>query len=518
MEAKRNKLIVIIAVVVLLLGGGMYSGYAFFDMFKSNKTIYLEAEAKQMEKVSQSLDEYNKYLAPYLEGAVDQKMEVSNLNVDMEMPDQESKQVMGLVKDSKLVIESKSDVKSNINYGKVDVHVKNNNLIGVEFFYDNDKVGFGVPAIYNKYGYFNWKDKKVMEQKYGLTDLPEKVHSQKEYMELLQLKKEELQPILQEYAKLYADSIQDKQVSVNKNATFEENGTKVSAKEITVTFTPEEYKQLVKKFAAQISQDQKLHDFLYARYQKLAELMAAQGAGDEFPKLTKEEFKKKFSTLKEDVDREMKDAHLGDGVKMVVYVDKSDTILSRSIEVNDKKAGEKAVLKIATFQDKEQKDRTAVTLTVNEANGKEDKISVVYVTKKEGNKENQDVTIALDSKNDPDMPSMTLGWKGTVTANEKDKTRIADYKVELKGPQNDPTMPKNISFDLKSQEKFLNTGAVKLPELNAQNSINIATVNDQQMMQIQQEIQMGAMQFMQKNAQLFQELGIMPPMGAPAMQ
>jgi hypothetical protein len=70
-------------------------------------------------------------------------------------------------------------------------------------------------------------------------------------------------------------------------------------------------------------------------------------------------------------------------------------------------------------------------------------------------------------------------------------------------------MPKKISLDMKSNEKF-NVAGVKLPELNAQNSINLATMTDQQMMQIQQEIQQGSMQFMMKNMALFQQLGIIP--------
>ncbi|GEN35673.1 DUF6583 family protein [Aneurinibacillus danicus] len=544
----RGKMPLILVLVVLLVAaGGLYSAYAFFDVFKSDKTVYLEAEAKEMQNFSEMIEEYNQkyneYAKPYLEGAVEQKIELSNLTVDMQTTDPQEAKIMEIVKDAKVVVESKMDDKNKKNFLKADVNIKNNNVIGVEFFYDAEKLGFGVPALYNKYGYFNWKDKAVIEQKYGIPGIPESIPSQKEYLDLIQIPKEELQPIMREYAMLYADSIQNDQVSVKKNATFEEAGVKMDAKEITVTFTPEQYKQLMKKMADKISKDQKLQDLLYPRYQKLAELTAS-GSPEDLPKLSKEEFKKKFAEFKEEADRSIDNGEYGDGIKMIVYADKEDNILSRTIEMNDTKSGDKNTLKLVSFQDKENKDHVVFDVNTKKSDNMEEKVNIAYVNKKEGenckgnvkftvvdktgsstltdvvaeadfamtkegNKQNQDVKVKINDNESGQSEPIVLSWKGTVTNNDKDKTRIADYKVEMSGPQDDPTMPKKISLDMKSNEKF-NVAGVKLPELNAQNSINLATMTDQQMMQIQQEIQQGSMQFMMKNMALFQQLGIIP--------
>lgn len=544
----RGKMPLILVLVVLLVAaGGLYSAYAFFDVFKSDKTVYLEAEAKEMQNFSEMIEEYNQkyneYAKPYLEGAVEQKIELSNLTVDMQTTDPQEAKIMEIVKDAKVVVESKMDDKNKKNFLKADVNIKNNNVIGVEFFYDAEKLGFGVPALYNKYGYFNWKDKAVIEQKYGIPGIPESIPSQKEYLDLIQIPKEELQPIMREYAMLYADSIQNDQVSVKKNATFEEAGVKMDAKEITVTFTPEQYKQLMKKMADKISKDQKLQDLLYPRYQKLAELTAS-GSPEDLPKLSKEEFKKKFAEFKEEADRSIDNGEYGDGIKMIVYADKEDNILSRTIEMNDTKSGDKNTLKLVSFQDKENKDHVVFDVNTKKSDNMEEKVNIAYVNKKEGenckgnvkftvvdktgsstltdvvaeadfamtkegNKQNQDVKVKINDNESGQSEPIVLSWKGTVTNNDKDKMRIADYKVEMSGPQDDPTMPKKISLDMKSNEKF-NVAGVKLPELNAQNSINLATMTDQQMMQIQQEIQQGSMQFMMKNMALFQQLGIIP--------
>jgi len=544
----RGKMPLILVLVVLLVAaGGLYSAYAFFDVFKSDKTVYLEAEAKEMQNFSEMIEEYNQkyneYAKPYLEGAVEQKIELSNLTVDMQTTDPQEAKIMEIVKDAKVVVESKMDDKNKKNFLKADVNIKNNNVIGVEFFYDAEKLGFGVPALYNKYGYFNWKDKAVIEQKYGIPGIPESIPSQKEYLDLIQIPKEELQPIMREYAMLYADSIQNDQVSVKKNATFEEAGVKMDAKEITVTFTPEQYKQLMKKIVDKISKDQKLQDLLYPRYQKLAELTAS-GSPEDLPKLSKEEFKKKFAEFKEEADRSIDNGEYGDGIKMIVYADKEDNILSRTIEMNDTKSGDKNTLKLVSFQDKENKDHVVFDVNTKKSDNMEEKVNIAYVNKKEGenckgnvkftvvdktgsstltdvvaeadfamtkegNKQNQDVKVKINDNESGQSEPIVLSWKGTVTNNDKDKMRIADYKVEMSGPQDDPTMPKKISLDMKSNEKF-NVAGVKLPELNAQNSINLATMTDQQMMQIQQEIQQGSMQFMMKNMALFQQLGIIP--------
>ncbi|MED0675385.1 DUF6583 family protein [Aneurinibacillus thermoaerophilus] len=550
-KKKSKKSVIIAVVVVLLVAFGAYFAYAFFDVFKSNKTIYLEAEAKEMNNLSKKVEEYNKqyneYIAPYLEGAVEQKMEISNLNIDMEVPDPQVQKVMDLLKDSKLIMESKMDDTNKKNYVKVNFNVKNSNLIGAEFFYDAEKLAFGAPALYNKYGYFNWKDKAVIKQKYDM-DIPDKIPSQKEYVELIQIPSKELKPIIREYAKLYADSIKDEQVSVKKGATFEENGVKLAAREITVTFTPEQYKQLMKNIVEKISKDEKLQDLLYPRYQKLVELTGSGRSEEDLPKLSKEEFKKKFAEFKEETDRSLNKADFGDGVKMIVYVDRNDNILSRTIEFNNKNAGQKDVLKLASFQDNEKQDRVVFNVSSTKSGDRESIFTITYVNKKDGdnskgnvklnvtekmgntpmsdfkadadftlakdgNKENQDVNIKLYVNGNNTDP-IALAWKGATTENDKDKTRAADYKVEINLPKNDPTMPptmpKKIGFTIKNDEKF-DVGEVKLPALGVQNSINLATLTDQQMMQIQQEIQSSVGQYVMKNMQLFQQLGIMPP-------
>jgi hypothetical protein len=69
-------------------------------------------------------------------------------------------------------------------------------------------------------------------------------------------------------------------------------------------------------------------------------------------------------------------------------------------------------------------------------------------------------------------------------------------------------MPISVGFHLSGTEELISE--VKLPDLTPSNSINVGTMTDSEMMQVQQEVMLSAQQFMLTNMHLFQELGLMP--------
>ncbi|BAU26395.1 hypothetical protein DFP93_11451 [Aneurinibacillus soli] len=515
MEAnKKTKALGVGVAAAVLVAGGAYVAYAKFDLFKSPRMMYLEAEAQSMSEVSKKLDkaskEYNEAIDASVKGTTSQDIEISNLILDMAMPDPQIQKALDLAKDSKIVISSSADGPNNKGAGKLDIFINKSNLVGAEFFYDKEKLGFGVPAIYNKYGYYNYKDKAIVEQRFGQMGLPDHVPNNKEYMEVFRIPNEELKPILADYAKLYAESIKDQQVTVKKGATLEADGVKQSGKELTVTFTAEEYKQLMKKFTDKISKDEKLQDLLYARYDKLVELMKQNAPDESIPKLTKEEFKKKFSEFKTEADREIDKKDAGSGVKMVVFVDSDDHILRRTITTDNKSKDKNVIITIDSYENKDGRDRNSFEFVGKDAKGEDIKINITNLMKEESSKKDQEFTVWAKGKENGRPSGMTLSVKGTTTKNDKDKSTTEDAKVELAMDMNDPTIPKKLTFNMKSTQKL--NGEVKIPALDAGNSVNLAIVTDADLMKIQQEIQLGGQQFMIKNMQLFQQLGLMPGM------
>ncbi|WCN37992.1 DUF6583 family protein [Aneurinibacillus uraniidurans] len=506
MEAKKKKALGIGVAAAVLVAGGSYVAYAKFDMFKSPRMMYLEAEAQNMSEVSKKIDkvskEYNEVVDASVKGTTSQDIEISNLILDMAAPDPQVQKVLDLAKDSKIVIHSDADGANDKGTGKVDLFINKSNLIGAEFFYDKEKLGFGVPAIYNKYGYYNYKDKALVEQKFGQVGLPDRMPSNKDYLDILRIPNEELKPILADYAKLYAESIQDKQVTVKKGATFEADGVKKSGKELTVTFTADEYKQLMKKLVDKVSKDEKLQDLLYVRYDKLVELTKQNAPNESIKKMTKEEFKQKFAEFKKETDLDIDKADVGSGVKMVVFADSDDHILRRTITKEGKSKDENVVITIDNYKNKEGREHSSFEFAGKDEQGEDVKMNIVSLTKEEGGKTDRDLTFSVKAEENGRPIDMTLSVKGATTKNDKDKSKIGDMKVELAMDKNDPTMPKKLTFNVKSTQKL--SGEVKIPALSAGNSVNLATVTDADLMKIQQEIQLGAQQFMIKNMQLFQ--------------
>ncbi len=64
-------------------------------------------------------------------------------------------------------------------------------------------------------------------------------------------------------------------------------------------------------------------------------------------------------------------------------------------------------------------------------------------------------------------------------------------------------MPKGISLKMKSKQEF--GKALEIPAMTADNALNLATMTDEQMMEVQQEAGAAAEKFMAENAELVQQ-------------
>ena len=81
-----KKTLLVIGAAGIAVLGGLGTAYAKLDLFKSAKTVYLEAEANNFaqlsDDISQSFNEYEEYIKPYLEKPVHSTTELSQITVD----------------------------------------------------------------------------------------------------------------------------------------------------------------------------------------------------------------------------------------------------------------------------------------------------------------------------------------------------------------------------------------------------------------------------------------------------
>ncbi|MED1822153.1 DUF6583 family protein [Brevibacillus agri] len=530
---KKPLLIAGAAAVVIL--GGLGTAYAKFDLFKSAKTIYLQSEAESMLKFSSDMSkaygEYEDYMKPYLDKPVHSTTELSDITVDAALPDPQAQKVLELLKSAKIVMQSNIDEQKNQQQGNFEVHLKDKKLATIEYFLNDTQFGFRLPEFYSKYGYMDLKDRDALNQKFG-QELPKRFLTYRDLMEAVRISQDEVKSTLTPYAMLYAESIKDSQVTINKDASFTEEGFKESAREITVTFTEEEAKALATKLAEKAKADQKLFDLIYTRYHNVSTLMADSGYAVE--EISKEEFKKNYDQGFDDLLKDINDSttESKEQLKMVVLVDGDHQILSRKLMFTGKDNKEEQLFfsgiayqkgadrfyRYALHNPEDPKNgELSYTYKATEQNGKTNgKLSVMVkdneqpaldlATTFESVKEGQKVTgkydfalVVADEYSEP----VALNGNITVSETTTDNGRDSDGSVKINFDNPTPDMPKGFSLKVKSKQEF--GKALEIPAMTADNAINLANLTDEQMMEIQQEAGTAAQKFMQENAELVQQ-------------
>ncbi|GED71487.1 hypothetical protein BRE01_51890 [Brevibacillus reuszeri] len=529
---KKTLLIAGAAVVVVL--GGLGTAYAKFDLFKSAKSVYLQSEAESMMKfsadASKAYGEYEAYMKPYLEKPVHSTTELSEITVDATIPDPQAQKILDMLKSAKLVMQSNIDEQKNQQSGNFEVHLQDKKLATIEYFLNDTLMGFRLPEFYSKYGYIDLKDRDAVKEKLG-EELPKRFLTYRDLYTAVAIKEDEVKSIVTPYAMLYASNIKDSQVTMNKEASFSEEGLQANVRELTVTFNQEEATTLVKQLAEKAKADEKLFDLIYSRYHNVSTLMKDSGYPVE--EISKDEFKKNYDKSFDDLlaDITQTDKNSKDQIKMVVLVDGDHQILSRKLIVNEDNKDDTIWTSVAYSKGADTYYR--YTLNAPEE-GKEGELSFTYKATEQNGKKAGKVDILIKETKDPVLDFSTTF---EVTKQDKKETGVYDFKLvaedeysaqpitlsgnvtlsetatengrdsegSIKFNFDNPTpdMPKGVSMKLKSKQEF--GKALEIPAMSEANAINLATITDQQMMEIQQEAGMALEKFMAENEALVQQ-------------
>ncbi|MBO8172959.1 MAG: hypothetical protein H0Z33_13850 [Bacillaceae bacterium] len=524
-KKRTNRTVLILVVVVLVLAASAFFAYARLDVFKSPKMIYLESEYKTLKNTSDLVsDTYGEYFAglirPYTEESVHSTMEVS-ASAELEGLMPQEQQILNLLKEGKLVIESQADQANKKQYAKTTLLLQEEPLIDLEFAVDQDKMYVGAPMIYPKYALFDLTQSQKLEEK-GITGLPTRYVTYQDWVDAIKVSDEEWKPILNDYAKWYKDQLKDSQFTMNKESSVEIDGQTYEARNITLTFTEEEWKQFLTSFTETWTSDERLLSLLYSRYENVHKLLEDSGV-EGLTKMTEAEWKENIATLRSDTIAEIEGIELADDVKIVMYIDGSDRILSRQFfaTIPDNQKGEQAIeLRIDTVE--KGKDEVDLWLSLS-TKGAEDAFTILYdehlapvETGKKGtfNLELKDQTrtylksdgdILLEDETgklestfnleffDEFQGNGTLSGDISIIPNQADNTR--ESQVHLVMASND--LPGQIELDLKQKDTF--DKPVELPEFTADNTVDIAALTPEESMMFQQEITQAAFIFYQQN-------------------
>lgn len=537
---KSKKMMLGIGAAVVVVLAGLGTAYAKLDLFKSAKTIYLQAEATSMmqlsDQVSTAYAEYDAYMKPYLEQPVHTTTEISDFVLDAYIPDPSAQAVLDLLSSAKVVMDANVDEKNQLQSGKVELHLNGSPLTSLEYFQKDTQFGFSLPDFYSKYFYADLKDRDTLEANFG-EGLPKRFVTTGDFYEAVKLDSSEVKSLLTPYALLYAGSVKDSQVSMNDAATFNVEGYETKAKEITVSFTQEEASALLTEIAEKAKADEALLTFLYTRYSNLATLM--DDSGYPVNALSQEEFKKQYDQFFADMIEEVKvGTPTQEQLKMVVMVDSNYHILSRKLYFTGEQGNEEQVLwnSVAftngadtyhrySVHDPENWDSNEITFTykATEQDGKTNgtmsflfveadephlDLTSTFEATKQDKQENTTYSFTLSVLDDTIGEQMSLSGDITANVTNTESGRQSTADVTINFDQATPDMPQGISLKVNATEEF--GKPLEIPTISADNSVNLATLDDMQMMEIEQEVGMNLQQFMMNNAALFEEFMMMP--------
>ncbi|MFZ5753427.1 MAG: hypothetical protein ACOY3J_04240 [Bacillota bacterium] len=538
-SSKKRNILIAVLLAVFLFAGSAY-GYFVHDLFKSPKQIYLEAEGKHLSQLVKTWGEsydwyYKEYVKPYLENPVRSTVEISAGIKGLELPDPNLWILLDILEKSKIIAESFVDEKNQQYYTKFDVALEGNKLIGFETFVDKTKFGFGVPLIYNKYAVVDLKDRDKLKEKFGVTALPKKILTYNDVLDAFRIPKEEREALFEDYAKLYVDSLKKTQVTMQKG-TFPEGNMKINTRILTISFTEAEIADLMKKMADKMAEDEKLLNLVYTKQKSIIKLMDDAGydlAALGIKEKEKSEIKGMLQEFSKNIHDGLKDLKLADGVKMVLYIDGKDNILEREVTFGN--ANDKTVIKTARWVDASKQENGLFVVSGGEQ-GKSGELKAAYTKKpidsktkkgtfsfslkddkedfslllesdfsevKDGAKQDDEVKFTVTAKDQEGTGKFSGELKTNMAVNEKDKNREMDSTLKLTfDVSSEGIQGANLNVTVKQKDEF---GAeVKLPKLEAGNTVDVVNISEEEMFKLQQELMAAVQQFVEKNMALFQ--------------
>jgi hypothetical protein len=538
-------ILMIVALVVILLVAGSILAYAKFDVFKSAKMIYLQSELENMggthASFSSALKNYNEEVQPLLDKPVHSVYEISDFMFDTAQQDEQTKKVLDFVKKSTLMFDIAQDTKNNKSFGKFNWNFGSDSLIGIEAAIDSEKISFRIPALYDKYGYVQVKDMDELKKQFNSNNLPKKMVTYKDLVNAVSIKQEELAAILVPYGKLYAESIDAKQVTLNKSGLMEEEGARIKSRELTVTFNENDVKRLMHGIADKLGADQALQDLVYSRYKNVNQLF--NDSGYPTKDISRDDFNAAWKKYIEQMKKSVDNGDFSDGATMIVYIDGNHQILERKMTINVKENGKKNVvtIKSAAWKDNNSPNQVLFSIESKSEKGDGGAFKVLSssnigtnggkgklgVSLNEYGGSTADAAFALDLDYDvttsKDKDSGSYNFNISIPGNGKDtgtvkgsltsttakseNTKDANYEVKLNfSGMKFEDQVKAISFKLHNKQ---DVGAeVKLPELTKDNSIDLTHLSDEARYQLLQDVGVGVQAFMTKHRDLLQSIGV----------
>ncbi|MDD2401784.1 MAG: hypothetical protein PHD60_06215, partial [Clostridia bacterium] len=323
MNKKKTPIIgmaIALTIICSIVCGCASSGFIY-----SNRQNYLKIEEKNITNLAQSLiEEYNsivEWIEPYLENTVcnSAELSISVKGTDNSEP---------FLEKGKVMMVSESNSNEQYYYDKYTFDLENIiDFGGLETVVDKKMMGFRFPGN-GKYLAFNLADRDQFESYY----LPKRVLMRQELIDAVKITPEEVK-VLSPYIRLYFDSIEGKQVTIEKEKGPYTYLTQEGNKSVTVNFNSDELSDLINKCLEKMVRDEDLLNLLCDKYNSVYTLLTESGyltADSNLKKMSKEEIR---NVLKGLVDNKVILDDI-DSLSRYLYVYEDNDIIISAFTIN----------------------------------------------------------------------------------------------------------------------------------------------------------------------------------------
>ena len=516
-------IIVISAIVITLLLTGRD---------KNVKDLYLQLERKNLvNRMNEIEKKYNEQMAktrPLREQPSRTRYEISvklsrggdgnNNNGDFAFGFLPA-QAVDVINSSKIVINSRYDIKNKIKMSSLSFLLEGQSFLDINAFWDKDLMGIQVPVIYDKYFVFDNNDVSSALRRFGL-DIPiRRIILPSDLKEELKNKNNaspapsEIRNILEDYISFLEENITEEQVSVSRNTSIESPAAPANEKYdvFTVKLAEEQFKAIASKTTEYLFSDKRfLNATLGQAYSMLGILMDAgyldlaesiqgtstYGLNEFFEPHGVQDLEKDFDERAEKLRQAFLDAientSFPGGFSMVVGVDKKD----RKGTLASKTGNERERL----YNLHSGQHFANIYITQEAGSNQDGKALIEIETQKLTGVGGSFTRINCENNFWPDFEAL-INTRKETDEDDKNKTMYTNHFLDIKltcrelGMENE-----NILIDIRREDRY--GVSFNLPEISEFTVVNINTIDEDAVKNIQTEIQFSALRFILANQYL----------------
>lgn len=432
------------------------------DGLNNAKLEYLKIEAQNLEKINQDVQEniikpYKEYLQKYM--VPTKSTSEFSFDVQGNLPqDEQTQYLLKLLRNSKLFVDGYSSLKDKEVYARLGLNVESKDLFTFEELLDNDKLVYRVGDIYDKYFLLDLKKGQNNTELEFLKDLPKRVINYEDLEKALDINEKDLEKIFTKYAKVYAKSIKNEQVKITPGE-FKEQNVNIPGKVITVSFTQQEYSELVNNLADTLAQDHELARLIYKNFSNFIKLYKDAGyfpADEEVPDFDYPQVQAGLQSFAQNLKDSVQKLNLTEDAQMVLYVDAQGNILDRQFTIVDAEQGN-TILRTSNYTDKNDKNVQRFIVKNTKAE-KVNKTELLYNEKPLENGITQGSFVFLSQQLEKGIQKelATFNINFTTERNAEKENLKGNYSFLLKDASKTNSFAGNVDYtsDLDSSERI----------------------------------------------------------------